>query len=110
MMPVPLQSIADSCYFNGNAFVCLLDQLTAAVGGPGFLGVIIGGVIFTALYIAGNGSMATPTVAVILVGTALVPMVPGQYQQIAMAVVTIGVAAAVWQILQQYVLSGASST
>jgi hypothetical protein len=107
---VPLQSIGNSCYFGGNALVCLLDQLTAAAGGPGLLGVMTGGVLFLTLYIAGNGSMATPTVAVILVGSALVPMVPGQYQQMAIAIVVIGLAAALWQILQQWVLSPGAST
>jgi len=107
---IPLQSIADSCYFNGSAVACLLEQLTAAAGGPGLLGVLIGGVIFTALYIASSGQMATPTVAVILIGTALMPMVPPRFEEVAMAVVTIGLAAAIWQIIQTYVLSGVTST
>jgi hypothetical protein len=36
-------------------------------------------------------------------------MVPGQYQGIAMGVAVIGLAAAIWQVIQMYVLSGVTS-
>lgn len=110
MLPVlPLQSISDSCYFSGggSATSCLVDQWTAAFGGEALFGLIMGSVIFVAFYWAADGQIATPTVALILTGTVLVPMVPGSYGRIAMGVVVIGLAAAVWQVLQKYVMSGA---
>jgi hypothetical protein len=102
----PLQSIGSSCYFGGDALQCLLDQLTGALGGPSLFGFILGVVIFGVFYIASEGDIATPTVALVLSGTVLVGMVPAQYQQIAYGVVLIGLGVAVWQVLQKYVLSG----
>lgn len=104
---IPLQSISGSCYFGGDALTCLLDQLTSAFGGVALFGVLLGAVIFVAFYIASEGDLATPTVALILTGTVTVSMLPGVYQRIAYGVVVIGVAAAVWQVLKQYFLAGA---
>ncbi len=103
---IPLQSIADSCYFNGSAMTCLLDQLVAAFGGGGLFGALAGGVLFIVMYVAGDGGMATPTVAVILTGTVFIGMVPAGYQDLAMGVVVIGLTAAIWQVVQKYVLQG----
>jgi len=102
--------IGGSCYFGGggtNGVTCLLDQLVGAFGGPGLLGLLIGAVVFVGFWIASEGDLATPTVALILTGTVLVGMVPGQYQQLAISVVTIGLAAAIWAVVKKYVLSGA---
>lgn len=112
MMPALLQSvdIADSCYFGGSALACLLDQLTAAFGGPGMFGVLAGGMLFVVFYVAADGGLATPTVVLILSGTVLASMAPAQYREIALGVVVIGVAAALWGVIRQYVLSGAAQT
>lgn len=106
-MTVLLQSVSDSCYFGGDGLACLLNQLTSATGGPELFGLILGGMIFTGFYIASEGDLATPTVALILTGTVTVSMLPGHYSQIAYGVVVIGLAAAIWQVLKQYVFSGA---
>jgi hypothetical protein len=95
-----------SCYFGGDALTCVLDQLVAATGGEALLGLLAGGVVFVVFWIAGRGDLATPTVALVLSGTVLIAMVPGGYQQIAGGVVLIGLAAALFQVLQKYVLSG----
>jgi len=104
----PLQSVdlGGSCYFGGDALACLLDQLVGALGGEGLFGFLLGSLIFGVFYVASDGDIATPTVALVLTGTVLVGMVPAQYQQIAYAVVLVGLGAAVWQVLQKYVLSG----
>jgi hypothetical protein len=98
--------IGDSCYFGGDALSCLLDQLVAAFGGEALLGVLMGGVIFAVFWIASEGDLATPTVALILSGTVTIAMVPANYQRIAGGVVLIGIAAALFQAMQKYVLSG----
>ncbi len=103
---IPLQNLADSCYFGGSAVSCLLDQLVAATGGGGLFGALAGGVLFIVFYVAGDGGMATPTVAVILTGSVFVSMVPAGYQSLAMGVVVIGLSAAIWQVVQKYVLQG----
>jgi len=108
MMLGPAQSIGDSCYFGGSALNCLSEQYISAFGGGGLLAVIMSSVIFITFHIASDGDTATPTVALILSGTALVGMLPAQYQQIAGYMVVIGLAAAMWQVLQAYVLSPAT--
>jgi hypothetical protein len=100
-----LQSIGSSCYFGGSALTCLLDQLTSATGGNALFGLLAGSVIFVAFYIASDGDITTPAVALILTGTVFVPMVPGNYGKIGAAVALIGLAAAVWQVFQKYVLA-----
>lgn len=104
----PLQSIADSCWFGGDGLACLLGKLTTAFGGDGLFGLLLGAVLFAALYIAADGDMTAPTVALVLGGSVLVPMVPGGYQGIGASIVLIGLAAALWQVLQKYVLRGST--
>ena len=99
-------SIADSCYFGGDALGCLLDQLVSAFGGEAMFGLLLGAVIFVVFYIASNGDLAAPTVALILTGTVTVSMVPANYGRIAYGIVIIGLSAALWQVFQKYVLSG----
>lgn len=109
-MSVLLQSdtISNSCYFGGDALTCLLDQLVGATGGEALFGLMAGALLFMAFYVASEGDMATPTVALILTGTVFVPMVPGSYGDIGIGIIVIGLGAAVWQVLQKYVLSGAA--
>jgi hypothetical protein len=59
-------------------------------------------------YVAAEGDIATPTVALILTGTVVVSMVPGSYGTIGAGVVAIGLSAALWQVVQKYVLSPAT--
>lgn len=105
-MMMMMQSIGNSCYFGGDALSCLLDQLVAAFGGEALFGILLGGVIFAVFWVAAEGDLATPTVALILSGTVIIAMVPANYQAIAGGVVLIGLAAALFQGLQKYVLSG----
>lgn len=101
--------ISNSCYLGGAALDCLLSQLVSAFGGAALFGLLLGAVIFTTFYIASGGDLATPTVALILTGTVVIAMLPGAYERIATGVVVIGLAAAIWQVLQQYVLSGVTA-
>lgn len=100
-----IQSLTGSCYFGSDPMQCVIDQLTAATGGEAMFGLITGSVLFLGFYVAADGEMAPPTVALILSGSVLVPMVPANYGRIAMGVVIIGLAGAVLQVLQKYVLS-----
>lgn len=100
-------SIGDSCYFGGDGLACLLDQIVSAFGGEALFGLIAGSVIFVGFYIAGEGSLATPTVALVLTGTVTMSMLPASYSRIAYGIVLIGLAAALWQVMQKYVFSGA---
>lgn len=102
-----LQTLADSGPFDGNALQWLLDLLVGATGGEALFGLLLGAVIFITFYIASEGDMATPTVALVLTGTVTVSMVPSNYQTIAYGIVLIGLAAALWQVAKQYVFTGA---
>ena len=105
MDPITLLSIADSCYFSGDATTCLLDQLTASAGGPALFGLVLGAVLFGVFYVASEGSLAVPTVVLVLAGGVIAPMLPDHYGQIAEGVVVMGLAAALWQVIKKYVLS-----
>lgn len=100
--------ISGSCWFSGDALSCLLATLVSGFGGPNLFGLLMGATLFVAFYVASDGSIAVPTVALILSGTVILPLVPGNYQSIAGGVVLIGLAAALWGVIKQYVLSGAA--
>lgn len=108
MGTVLLQSIVDSCYFGDSAVNCASEQFISAFGGGGLFAVVLAGTIFGVFYIAGEGDTATPTVALILSGGGLMAMLPANYQQTAAYIVVIGLAAAMWQVIQAYVLSPAT--
>jgi hypothetical protein len=99
-------TLSESCYFDGSgALDCGAEQLFGAFGGGGLLAVVMAAMIFGVFYLAGDGDTATPTVALILSGAALVQMLPDNYAQFAGYLVVIGLAAAMFQVLQKYVLS-----
>ena len=106
MSAIFLQVIGDSCFFGGSALSCLIQKLVSAFGGEAMFALFLAAFIFVIFYIASEGDLAVPTVALILTGTVTVPMLPAQFARISYAVVLIGLAAAVWQGLQKYVLSG----
>jgi hypothetical protein len=103
-----MQSVTESCYFNGSGLSCLLGQLTSATGGEALFGVLSGAFLFGVFYAASDGRIDVPPVALILTGTVFVPMVPGNYGRLGGGIVLIGLAAGVWQVLQRYVLSPAT--
>lgn len=105
--PILLQSFGDSCYFGGSALTCLLDQLVAAFGGEAIFGLLAGAGIFLVFWVASEGDLAAPTVALVLTGSVSVAMVPAGYQDLAYGVVVVGLAAVLWAILKQYVFAGA---
>lgn len=102
--------LSNSCYLSqGNKVDCVLNDLTAAVGGEAAFGVLVAAAIFVSLYIAGNGDLTTPTVALIFIGSVFVPLLPPQFRRIAFALVVVGVAGAGLTLVRKYVLSPAAS-
>lgn len=106
MQQVTPQDFTGSGPFSSDAMSWLLETLVSAFGGPALFGLLLAAVIFVVFYIAAEGSLPTPTVALILTGTVSVSMMPQQYADIAYVLVLIGLAAGLWQVLQMYVLSG----
>jgi hypothetical protein len=88
----------------GNLLEAVLNDLTAATGGEALFGILVGGAILLAFYIGGDRDLATPTVLTILLGSVLIPMLPGQYQQIGLSVIIVGIAAGIMAIANRYVL------
>lgn len=93
---------------DGDLLQWLLDSLVDSVGGEGLFAVLIGGTLIFTLYMAGDGDTATPVVATILLGGIMVGILPGAYQQIAWAIVVLGIAAGIMSVATRYILSGAA--
>ena len=97
--------VGGSCYFGSDPLSCLIDQWVVAFGGPNLLGLLAASLLFIGFYIASEGSVSVPAVALLLVGTVLIPALPAQYSSIATTVVFVGLAAAIFAVLQRYVLN-----
>lgn len=101
--------IGGSCYFGDQPLRCFIEQYVGGFGSPAAFGLLLGVSMFMTLYVAGDGDMATPTVALVLFGGVLIPTLPGNFGEIGMAIVVIGLAAVLWQVVQKYVLSPSTS-
>jgi hypothetical protein len=99
-----LQACSSDEWLKGNAGPCLYEPITQ-IAGEGFFGLMIGGAVFLSLYFAGGGRTTTATVVTILLASAMFPLLPGDFQGIAWAVLFVGGAAAVLQSAQKYLLS-----
>ncbi len=71
-------------------------------GGDAMVGLLVGSALMMALYIH-SGDMALPTVVLILISGTLFTTLPGDFQQTAMGVMTVGIAAALFEAFRRYV-------
>jgi hypothetical protein len=104
--PEPVNVTSDVCVvgnYNDALQQCVFPTLVAGVGGEAVFGVLIGGVLATALTVAGDGDLATPAVVTLLAGAVLVPLLPGQFVSLARAVVVVGIVAAILAVGQRWV-------
>lgn len=95
------------CYID-NPFgwlTCSLNQLTAAVGGEGLFGLMVGSATIMSFYIASGGNLATAATLTVLIGGVLVAALPASYQGIAITIMFIGLVGAVLRGLETFVLS-----
>jgi hypothetical protein len=88
----------------GDLMTCVLEDLGAAAGGFLVVGLLVGGTTLLSLYLAGDGEPAAPTVVTILLGSALVPILPAQYVTIAWSIVVLGIAFGAFAALNRWVL------
>lgn len=96
-----------SCMVSANdKYACAVDGVLAALGGEGFAAVLTAAVVFLGFWAAGQRSVAAPSVALILLGGVLIPMMPGQFAGYAISVVTLGIVAALLSIARRYFLPG----
>lgn len=103
----PLQEVSLGDYFSGDLVRALLDDLVFAAGGEATFGVILGGTVIFAFYLAGDGDFATPAVLTVLLGVIMFPLLPSSYLNIARVVAFLGLVAAIMAGLEKYYLEGA---
>jgi len=83
-----------------------IADLTHAAGGEATFGVLVGGTLIMALWIAGDGDLATPAVVTVLVGSLMFPVLPAGYLGIARVISFLGLTAAILAALEKFYLEG----
>jgi hypothetical protein len=87
----------------GEWMSCIFDPVTALLG-SGLYGLLTSGAILMAFWLAGNRSLAAPSVAMILISGLAIPILPGGYQGVAWTVAFVGVAGGVFSVIRSYML------
>ena len=98
-----------SCFAQGtegDLAQCALDGVMGAGPAPGLIGLVMGGVLMTSLYIAGDGSVVVPGVVTILLGTTLAQILPPQFSLLAYSLAVIGGGVAVFSVIVRFTLRG----
>ena len=85
---------------------CLVDGVFGAGPAPSLMGLLMSGVLLTTLYIAGDGSIIVPSVITILLGSAMIPILPAQFVTLAYTVVVIGITAAIFGAWSRFTTPG----
>ncbi len=85
-----------------SAWAEVIMDIYVFMPGEAWVGLIIGSGLMMALYVH-SGDMALPTVVLILLSSVLFGMLPGDYQQTAMGIMVIGIAAAIFEAFRRYV-------
>jgi len=92
------------CYQAGDMYACMIADMVGSLSGSVTFGLIFGGFILLALYIAGNGEIATVSIMTILLGGILVPALPGTYRTAAYSIMFAGMFVGLWAVVRRYVL------
>lgn len=87
----------------GSWMDCIFDPVTVLLG-TGLYGILTSGVILAAFWLAGNRSVAAPSVAMILISGVAIPILPGGYQGIAWTVAFIGASGGAYSVIRGYML------
>jgi hypothetical protein len=95
------------CYLDGSNWLdCGLSQLTAAAGGEGTFGLLVGGVLIFAFYVVSGGRLGTASTLTVLIGGVLIPALPASYQGVAVTIMFLGLVGAVLRGLETFVFPG----
>jgi len=81
---------------------CLVDGAFGAGPAPSLMGLLMGGTLLMSLYIAGDGDLIVPSVVTILLGGAMVPVLPPQFVPLAYSFLVLGVAATIFGVWIRY--------
>ena len=87
---------------SGDLTGCVLEGVFSAGPSPEIMAFVLGCMLLTSLYLAGDGSVVVPAVALIIFGSILVPLLPGQYRSLAYTVVVIGITVASFYAYQRF--------
>ena len=85
---------------------CVTDGIFSAGPAPSLVGLMLAGTLLTSLYLAGNGTIIMPAVITILLGGAMVPLLPAQFVSLGWTVLVVGTAAAVFSLWVRYTSRG----
>lgn len=107
MMPAittALQAAPIEDWANGDWHSAIFDPVPGLIG-EGLYAVFVVGVLVLAFYVAGDSSIAGPTVLSMLLASLAIPLLPGMYASWLNAVVIIGMTVAVYSVYRRYTLS-----
>jgi len=102
-----LNETAVGCFAEGSSgdlTGCVLEGVFNAGPSPEIMGFLLGSMLLTSLYLAGDGTVVVPAVAMILFGSILVPLLPGQFRGLAYMVVVIGITVAAFYGYQRFAM------
>ena len=85
---------------------CVTDGIFSAGPAPSLVGLMLSGTLLTSLYLAGNGTVVVPAIITILLGSAMIPLLPPQFVSLAWTVVGVGVTAAVVSLWIRFTTRG----
>jgi hypothetical protein len=103
-----LLQVSNACstseWANGEWFRCAFEPAVQSVGEP-TVGMLLGGTLVLAFYLAGGG-IAAPAVLTLLLAAAVVPLLPAGLIGIAAGIAFVGIVGALVAVGQRYVLPG----
>jgi len=85
---------------------CITDGIFSAGPAPSLVGLMLAGTLLTSLYLAGSGSVIVPAVITILLGSALIPLLPAQFVTLAYTVVVVGLTSAAFGLWVRFTTRG----
>ena len=96
------------CFVDESATMteCVTEGIFGAGPSPSLIGLILSGTLLTSLYLAGNGTIIVPAVITILLGSAMVPLLPAQFVTLAYTVVAVGLTAATFSLWVRFTSRG----
>jgi len=99
-----LQAAPIDDWASGDWHSALFDPVPGLIG-EGLFAVFVVGVLVLSFYVAGDSSIAAPTVLGMLLAALALPLLPGMYASWLQAIVIIGMTVAVWRIIRQWVVA-----
>lgn len=89
---------------SGDGWECMISAWVDAFATDALLGLVIGGMLVLAFYIASGYHPAPPAIGTMAIGGALIPILPPQYRGMAQVVMLLGFIVGVFVALRRYSL------